>query len=245
MGHRTLRVKLGIRIDLHKIGGLAPLINMMLNHPSEVLRRNAGKVFANAVQNNIVVQKWALENSALALISQYDKETSISLKEQVLSSISSNPLFHTVAFARSISPGIRLEFLKAKGLELVFSILSCPETNSKLNEKGIAILNDFLCNEKDMFPSSPQIVSQQIEKKGLIGIMMDKLLKEKASSFFLQDKTYLLLEYLKNNYKKELVEAEGGKIKEFIGKLEDELKTNEGFHDAITEEIAKFSNLLT
>lgn len=61
---------------------------MMLNHPSELLRLKAGSVFANAVQNNIKVQKWALENSALNLISQYNKETLINLKEQVLSSIS-------------------------------------------------------------------------------------------------------------------------------------------------------------
>jgi len=65
---------------------------MMLNHSNEVLRLKSGRVFTNAIQNNILVQKWALEKSALSLIPQYTKETSINLKEQVLSSISGSIL---------------------------------------------------------------------------------------------------------------------------------------------------------
>jgi len=150
-----------------------------------------------------------------------------------------------LAFARSISPEIRLEFLKAGGFELVFSILASPDTNSKLDGKGLAILIDFLCNEKDMFPSAPDIVSQQVEKEKLISIMLDKILKAKINDFFLQDKVYILLGYIKKHYKKELVEAEKERIKAFVEKLKEELKTDEKFHDALSEELTKFSGLLT
>lgn len=61
---------------------------MMLTHSSELLRLKAGRVFTCAVQNNIQVQIWALENSALSLLPQYNKETSLKLREQILSSIS-------------------------------------------------------------------------------------------------------------------------------------------------------------
>ncbi len=67
---------------------MAPLIDMMLHHKCETLRSKAGKVFSSVVQNNQRVQRYALEHSALQLIDQFDLESSLVLKEQVLSSLS-------------------------------------------------------------------------------------------------------------------------------------------------------------
>ena len=140
-----------------------------------------------------------------------------------------------------MSPTIRLEFLKAKGLELILSILASPESNSKLDSKGLSIINDYLLNEKDMFPSAPNIVSQQIEKTGVLPIIIGKLLNASITDFFFQDKAYLLLEYIKNHYKNELVQAEKLKINEFVTKLKEELKTNKDFHEALAEEVNNFT----
>jgi len=222
--------------DLHLVGGFVPLISMMLNHKNEILRLKAGKVFASAVQNNIKVQKWALENNALLLVPQYHKEISIQLKEQVLSSLS--------AFARASIPAVRLEFLKASGLELVFGILTNPKFESKLDAKGLSILNDYLLNEIQMFPSSIHVVSQQIEKQSIIPIILSKMLQAKITDFFYQDKVYTLIEYIFQHYKKELIENEKGKLKEFIVKLSEEEKNNEQFKDALKEQIDKFSQFI-
>ena len=232
------------RLDLHRVNGLAPLINMMLHHKSEKLRCKAGKVFAEVVQNNQNVQKWALQCSALELVDQYDKESSLVLKEQVLSSLSGTFLFLTpVAFARSATPEIRLEFLAGKGLDLILRILSTPESVTRLDSKCLSILTNFLQTEQIMFPTAPHLVSEQVEKSGVLRSVVQRLLTAKMDDFFFQDKVHTMLEYIKA-HKKELIEKEAEGIKEFIHKLEEEAKSNTKYAEAMKESIHKFKAIL-
>jgi hsp70-interacting protein len=102
--------------DLHKIGGLPTLLQLMSSqHPS--LRWRAAEVAATCMANNPPVQRWFMAGGALSHILDLLSDPNVKVQTKALLAVS--------ALVRHYQPGLEA-FRLAGGLQKVLGLLGCP-----------------------------------------------------------------------------------------------------------------------
>ena len=115
--------------DLHKIGGLKPVVELVSKGETPDVRANAAMVLGSAVQNNPEPQSWALELGALAALKELLSRPDVTPKERAkglfaLSSVVRHHDLATIEFltkhagfallAQSLDDGGHEDFLAAR-----------------------------------------------------------------------------------------------------------------------------------
>ncbi|KAJ4840153.1 hypothetical protein Tsubulata_000235, partial [Turnera subulata] len=159
--------------DLHKLGGLAALIQE-LNHPESEIRTLSAWVIGKASQNNAVVQKQVLELGALPKLMKMVRST---FAEEAIKA-----LYAVSALIRNNLGGQEIFYADA-GDMMLQNLLSDPGSDIRLRRKAVFLVSDLAGSQlENVERTEPPFFSSRLLLKSLVDLtaISDLDLQEKA-----------------------------------------------------------------
>ena len=161
------------------MGGLQALLEIMVAHEDDGVRKNAGQVFNAVTGNNLKVQTFAAKTGAINLAAQLDREQTPAMREVMIGSLS--------AFMKAENfPGKRQYILHQRGLEQLgeWISLSGPEKEKKIGKAAQArkitikfrqLLYDLLSNDDSILNDGFLVRDTISENVDLIDALIDTI----------------------------------------------------------------------
>jgi len=166
--------------DLHKIEGLAPLIQLLRSRFTPI-RASAANVLGTVVQNNPKCQQWAFELQAVpGLLSSLDASPLDSKSSKDVKECISKNLYALSGLLRHFDPAL-VQFVAQKGQDRLLDILTNSAAAAAQNRKAIVVLEVLLKNKLTSTAAAEQALARQgllDSLAGMIGNTEDITLRE-------------------------------------------------------------------
>lgn len=139
-------------LNLCLMGGMTELLSLIYSHESAQVRKATCHLLTSIMSNNRQVQEFASKSGAINLVSRFNQEDTVQLKDAIFGSLAS-------WIKADNFEGKRRFINDQQGLEFLSSLVCNASVNEaftmRLKKKVLNLINDLVINDDGIYDENP------------------------------------------------------------------------------------------